>query len=439
MKYHYYFNLISSAKSPDLLTLLFMKTALTTCFILLFLSLHCRAQTEQEVEIKDLEEYLYRSAMNNPNLRAKFNGYLTSMKRIPQARALPDPDFVYGQYILPIETRNGTILNSFSLSQTFPFFGLLKAQKEAAFHISRAKYFEFSEAKTDLFFELKENWYEFFELRKSQEVISENLELLKYLEQLALKKYETNQGSMVDVIRVQLEKRELENQLEILKLEEKPLLVRFNTMLNRERYKAIQLPEVIHMEQIDTSHLMDSILIRNSNIRRLEAEQASARELQKVARLNGMPTFRIGILYGWVRPIERFPVVDNGQDILLPSIGLNLPIYRKKYKAMKRQADYRLEDLRDQKDEARNALYREAEIAQMNLKEGKLRIELYQQQTVQSEQALNLLLTEFSTAGKNFEEVLRMQQQILNYELKLVKAYIQYNTAVARLKKLLSE
>jgi hypothetical protein len=57
----------------------------------------------------------------------------------------------------------------------------------------------------------------------------------------------------------------------------------------------------------------------------------------------------------------------------------------------------------------------------------------YDRQIRETEQALNLLLSAYSNAGKEFEELLRMQQQLLKYEKMKAAAVVQYKIAVARL------
>jgi hypothetical protein len=46
---------------------------------------------------------------------------------------------------------------------------------------------------------------------------------------------------------------------------------------------------------------------------------------------------------------------------------------------------------------------------------------------------LNLLFTSYGNSGKEFEEVLRMQQQLLKYEKMKATAEVQYQTALAKL------
>ena len=60
-------------------------------------------------------------------------------------------------------------------------------------------------------------------------------------------------------------------------------------------------------------------------------------------------------------------------------------------------------------------------------------IQLYEEQIQESRQSLNLLFSAYSTSGKDFEEVLRMQQQILKYQKMKATALSEYHIALAEL------
>ena len=60
-------------------------------------------------------------------------------------------------------------------------------------------------------------------------------------------------------------------------------------------------------------------------------------------------------------------------------------------------------------------------------------ISLFDQQISESEQVLNLLFTSYGNSGKDFEEVLRMQQQLLKYDRLKITALSQYRIAQAKL------
>ena len=86
-----------------------------------------------------------------------------------------------------------------------------------------------------------------------------------------------------------------------------------------------------------------------------------------------------------------------------------------------------------QKDEYANSLISGYEMAWYEIQQQQELLQLYDQQIQESEQALNLLFTAYGNSGKEFEEVLRMQQQLLKYEKMKASAEVQYEVAVAKL------
>ena len=67
------------------------------------------------------------------------------------------------------------------------------------------------------------------------------------------------------------------------------------------------------------------------------------------------------------------------------------------------------------------------------------KVTLYIELQNQAQQTLDLLTTAYMTAIGDYEEVLRMQQQLLEYQLQLDQAKAMQNTAIAYLQMLLAE
>ena len=83
-------------------------------------------------EASGLNDYLAYAALNNPQLESAFNRWKAALEMVTPARTLPDPRFSYGYYIQEVETRVGPQEDSLGISQTFPWFGKLKLQGQAA-------------------------------------------------------------------------------------------------------------------------------------------------------------------------------------------------------------------------------------------------------------------------------------------------------------------
>jgi len=86
-----------------------------------------------------------------------------------------------------------------------------------------------------------------------------------------------------------------------------------------------------------------------------------------------------------------------------------------------------------QKEDAINRLTSTYEMIWFEIQKQLDQITLYEEQIITSQQSLNLLFTAYGNSGKDFEEVLIMQQQILKYQKMKATAFSDYNIAIAEL------
>jgi outer membrane protein TolC len=122
----------------------------------------------------------------------------------------------------------------------------------------------------------------------------------------------------------------------------------------------------------------------------------------------------------------------SGTDALIfPMIGITIPLYRNKYKAMINEAAY-LEAAKEQeKIEKVNMLETLFEDIWKQYSDADRRITLYHDQLSLAEKSIRLLETEYITAHKNFEEVLRLERKQLFYALELERARADKQAAVS--------
>ncbi|GAB3833246.1 hypothetical protein GCM10028895_52050 [Pontibacter rugosus] len=145
----------------------------------------------------------------------------------------------------------------------------------------------------------------------------------------------------------------------------------------------------------------------------------------------GLPAFTVGASYTSVADRDGVEMPGNGQDaILFPQVGVRLPIYRKKYKAMQKEALLEREAVELQRENLENQLLTELEEAYKDLLDARRKVALYKRLTRLAEESFALLQEEFSTGKNSFEEVLRMERQLLNYRLELAEARTALNNQV---------
>ena len=382
----------------------------------------------------ELDAYLVTSAKNNPGLKAKFNEYLAALEKVPQVGALPDPTVAFGYFILPVETRVGPQQAKFSATQMFPWFGTLGAKKDVATEMAKQKYEVFEDARSRLYYDVSAAYFNIYFVQKGIDITKENLSILSSLKRLALVRFEAGTGSAVDELRVSMEVADLENQLAYLQDSRRVLEVRFNNLLDAEDDALVLVPDTLwdYDLSMDRTTVMDSIVAQNHQLKRIEHKITTWEKQQTVAKRVGLPSFSVGLDYTMVGESGNPALsgAENGRDILMfPKVGITIPLYRKKYTAMVKEASLKMEAAQFEKEEKVNQLSSLFEATFRDYADAERRLVLYRTQLKRAESSLNILMTDYSNDGKDFEEVLRMEQKVLKYALELDKARADKNAA----------
>ena len=416
-----------------------------------------------------LAYYLEQAALNNPGIKAKYLEYSAALEKVPQAGSLPDPELQFGYFLKPMELMSGYQVADIRFMQMFPWFGLLKNAKDEASQMALAKFESFRDSKAQLYFDVKSSYYKVYRTLKEISIAKKNLDILHSLEQLALIKFSSGSSSsstgnnsskkssinsspsdnqvkmggtmagngnidMVNLLRVQIEINELENRIALLHDQVATDKVSFNRFLNRAPSYIVFTGDSLIEAPIPNDIITRADSITNHpmvKMYRAESE-ASAAKLKMVTRM-GYPMLGLGVNYS---VIQKFPGVTsamNGKDMIMPMLSLTLPIYRKKQKAMRNEAELMRESATASAENVTNDLQVNFQETIQNLNDADRRVKLFTSQTILADKTLQLLITSFSTGGTDFAEVLRMEQQLLDYQFKKVEAVVDKNTSIARL------
>jgi outer membrane protein TolC len=128
----------------------------------------------------------------------------------------------------------------------------------------------------------------------------------------------------------------------------------------------------------------------------------------------------------------------NGKDMIMPMVSVTLPIYRKKYNAMRKEAEL-MGDAADLNYQATaNSLQTEYFRAVQLYQDASRRMKLNQEQFQLASRTFDIMLKSFSSTSTNLTDVLRVRQQMLDYELSMVQALTDLNTAAAGLRRLMA-
>ena len=392
-----------------------------------------------------LEEFLVLAAENNPELKAIYNEYQAALEEVVQAGVLPDPQVSFGYMIQPVETRVGPQRVMTSVSQMLPWFGTLDAQQRVAAEKAKAKYQAFENKKLELFRNIGIIYNELYYTDVALEISEENLELLESFQGISEVQFEGGRTGFSSVLQVQIEKQELQSKIELLRDNLVPLNTELEQLLNVNLEEPVELPENLWQEdlELEKEEIFETILENSPRLEQLVHEIRSFEEQKEVAEKMGMPSFTLGGSYTIVSERELDPamaVPNNGKDIaIFPQVGIRIPLYRKKYRSMKQEADLRKAAAEYRYENLENVLLTELEEIYRDYLDAKRKVKLYAELSQLAQQSLELAQTELITGTNSLYELIRIERQLINYRLELARARVELNNNIYRINYLMGK
>ncbi len=423
----------------------------------------------QRDELPDLSEdsglpdYLAYAALNNSGLKAAFHRWQAALERVEQVSAMPDPRLTYRYFIREVETRVGPQKQAAGLAQAFPWFGKLSVRGDIAREAASAAKKRYDARKLELFYWVKDAYYEYYYLARSIEVVRENRDLLKYLEGVARAKYMAASSGQAAVIRAQVELGKLEDALQTRQDLRGPIIARLNAALNRPVELDLPAPKTIVEQQIEVSdaEVLEWARENNPELAALGHQIIKERYGIDLAKKDYFPDITGGLDYTNVGSPSRSPGAslgnpaalrsasrivggmgdaidayalaksfqpgqlpdDAGQDIWMVSLSMNLPIRLGKYAAGEREARARHRAATEAKVERDNTLGAQIKRVLYDFRDAGRKIDLYRDTLVpKARQNLKATETAYRAGNASFLDLVDAERALLEFELSYERA-----------------
>ena len=417
---------------------------LAVVMLMMNVSLHSYGQVTDSIE-----HYIELAGRNNPRIKSDFLKYKSSLQKIPQAGAYPDPTLDIGFFLKPMDIIDGKQVADFKLMQMFPWFGTRKAARTEAEQMAKMAYEEFRISVNNLYLDVYTKWYELSSLQQQLKNSKENKALLLQLEKLAERKFSspsnnsTGGGGMSDVLRIQLEIAELDNTIESIKSELSAKKTAFNALLNEPAQNEISVPDTIIQTPyvFNVAAVMEQITNGNPMLKMIAEEKLAYKAKAEADKKMSYPTLGVGVQYSLInkRSDMLLPVSDmNGMDMFMPMVSISLPLFRGKYKAQQKESELAILSTVEKYEDTRNTLEAQAYQVKYELDDAARKVELYDKQSELAQTTYKLLVQEFVSGRNDLTNLIQIHRQLIDYKFKKAEATARYNTVVASIKSLIS-
>ena len=383
---------------------------------------------------QSVEELISQAKEYNPGLKALRLDYEAALQKANQVTDWPDPKVNLALGVLPIETRLGAQRFKIGVSQAIPWKGSLDAKSAAANAMAEVRSYADEAKEIDIEYAIRNAYATLQYLEAKKGIIRNRLEVLDALEELAKSAVRAGKGKLSNVLFTERKREILESNLAlIVKKIEQPTV-----MINRWTGKA--LDTTIEVEQE-----MDVLLSKETAIeyarnghpqfRILENQKSASNAKLSLIQYDSKPKIGVGLDYAYIDARSDVDIPGNGRDVLMPMGSISIPIHKGRFSSIRQEEAIKQEAIDRKAEEIQDMFSAEVELAYSTIEYGDQVIRKYESLKEITSETLKLMRTEYASEGTRFEELLRLEMELIDYDLEILNARYDQRLAMAIINK----
>jgi len=429
-----------SARSSNLL---FLKTLFSQAIALGLLGIFSTLTLAPADDKAAADQFLAGVLETNPGVAAARLDWEAMAERPEIVASLPDPMVSYGYYFTSVQTRTGAMRQRFGVSQRIPFPGKLGTAKALSAADAQVAYWRFRATLRDVFAQGRLLLADLYRADGTLHVLRAQDELFRQTTNSARGLVESNQGTLANVIRAQIAAEEIGTRIAQVEAERTGVIAKMGA-LRGEVEPSVTLPRFADPQLPPLPTLVD--VMRRSLVTNQELEAARAAVVRdelgiRAAALEYFPDITLGADYTTIDASTVLPMTpQNGEDPILGTVSMNVPIWWDKLGAQKRAAQARRGS-----SAAREAQLAADVSAKVQAAHALARAMREQRDRFASaiipgaRQAYQSTVSGYSTGGTSLTDLLDVMRAYLGAELGLIDRTAGYLRSMAELERAVGE
>ncbi|MCK0156138.1 TolC family protein [Cellulophaga sp. F20128] len=368
---------------------------------------------------QELETLIHEALDNNPEIQKVDLQYKIATEKVTEVNSLPNTEFNLGVMAIAPEMEMPMDRFRLSVMQMLPWFGTITARENYATSMAEAQYIEVAIAKRKLTLSVSQFYYQLFEIKAKQEVLTKNIVLLQSYEKLALTSLEVGMASAVDVLRLQIRQNELQQEKDVLTQQYIGIQAALNSVMNREYDKEVTVVSFVQIPEDDHFNGYETLVI-NPELLKYDKLYQSVELSELVNQKEGGPMIGFGVEY---INQENSPMITSAyKDMVMPMLSASIPIFNKKYKSLTKQNEWKKQEISAQKEERLNLLKSELSKAISQRNQSRIKFITQEKNLNQAKNAEQILVRSYETGTIDFMDVLDIQELQLKFQMGQIDA-----------------
>lgn len=384
---------------------------------ILFVSAFAKAQ--------QLQTLIDEALTNNPEIQKFELQYKRVSEKVNEVNTIPNTEFGVGYFVSEPETRTGAQRFKVSAKQMLPWFGTITSRENYVSALADAKYEDIVIAKRKLMASVAQSYYKLYANKAKQDVLAQNIQLLKTYETLALTSVEVGKASAVDVLRLQMRQNELQQLKDVLYQQFLSEQTNLNNLLNRENDVEVTVVDSLTIP-IEDFEINTENLSVHSELLKYDKLYQSIEQSELLNQKESSPMIGFGLDYINVSERPDMNFSDNGKDVVMPMVSVSIPIFNKKYKSISKQNELEQQEINYQKQERLNSLKTMLDKAINDRISARISNTTATKNIKQAKDAEQILIKSYETGTIDFNDVLDIQELQLKFQMGQIEAIKNY-------------
>ncbi|MDT8446534.1 MAG: TolC family protein [bacterium] len=402
--------------------------AVFSCLFLLWVPLLWAAPLPQRGV--GLDQLLEVAERQNPRLVAAQAALGASQAKVQEAQGWEPTQLKVQQFIEPIETRLGPQDRIISISQKLPFPGWTSKAEDAAQLEAQAAEYRLKVVERKIRRDVKATYYDLWQFAAMPELLGEIQEVIERLVQMGSIESQRNQNLLDSIFEAQA--RAGESAYQLLEMQDRltDAQVRLNHLLGRggePLVEQVAAPPLPHFER-PLEPLIDRALAQYPGLLALQAQaQADRLKAQLEGSKANAPALELGINYFQIGPSANASLADSGKDAYNLSLGISLPWGSGKNQGRFKAAQFAQERSASEYEEMAQQVREQVAQHYNHVVNAQRMIKLFEEKILPPARRAGSLNERLYSAGqKNIGKVLMSKAQLLDLEVRYLKAQAAY-------------
>lgn len=386
----------------------------------------------------ELPRLMGRLLVDSPTVRAARHEWMSRTRNRAQVTALPDPQVDFRDFLRQMDPADDRWMLSFS--QRIPWPEKRRRAGRVADLEARQAYFQYLRTLAETISEVKQSYHEIVYIDHALDRTRELERIYARMELLAAQGMSTGGTTLPETFRAATQRSQLAYDVirlsEMRRVEEERL--RFKVGLHaEERVGGLRPIAVSEAPFPSLQDLTDRMIHTNQELEDARTNRERALEEVRRARVASHPDITLMTSYSRTGG-QDFPGGDPTQDPITATIGLTVPVWQEKYRALRRQAgDLRNKAQAREEEVERDLRYRLARAHFEVINSWRL-VELHRRTLLPQAEQVMVSAEELHRRGDtSLLSVLETTSAYHSFRLAALRAEADYHQGLARLEVLL--